>query len=312
MPSLEQLRNFKASFGNIAGEAATLSQLDLPPEDLPLPNSEPAAPPPFVETPSPRTTPPATAADDAVPPRPGAQSPVERSGAPGPSPSAELEDLGLGFGFADLLGGGPANLAPPPATEAIIEEALAQPAAETSGGEAPVPDAPADRQDIPDIDFSDLFDDIAGEGSAAEDTGLGDEDFDAAFGDFDNAGVDGAEPGLSPGDALEPDTGIDIGDFPDFGEDLAAAGDGTGGAEETAASPEPVDDASLPDFSDIDLDAGGFPDFGDDLASAGDGTGGAELEVPTEAGDSGGMDFDADFPGMIDIPPPPRRRRGPL
>jgi hypothetical protein len=39
MPSLEQLKNFKASFGAIADEAMVLSQLEQPLDDLPLPDS---------------------------------------------------------------------------------------------------------------------------------------------------------------------------------------------------------------------------------------------------------------------------------
>ena len=43
MPSLQDLGEFKASFNNIGGELKTLAELNLPLDDLPLPDHEPAA-----------------------------------------------------------------------------------------------------------------------------------------------------------------------------------------------------------------------------------------------------------------------------
>jgi tetratricopeptide (TPR) repeat protein len=240
MPSLEQLKNFKASFGSIADEVEALARLNLPPDDLPLPENEPAAPPPFTEPP--RAASPETTAEDEASPGAGAPGPAGGA-APEPPPSGETDDLGLGFDFADLLGGGPANLPPPPAAEAIIEEALAKPEPETGGGEASPPD---DTQDV----GADLSPDAVP--FAMGDGGPGD-----------------AAPDFSAGDALEPDTGPGIGDFPDFDGIL-----GDEGTEDTEAFPESDQNAAdLPDFSDIDLDAGpdfqGFPDFDGALGDAG-------------------------------------------
>jgi hypothetical protein len=45
MPSLKQLKEFKLSFLDIGKEATVLGERHLPDNDLPLPDSEPVAPP---------------------------------------------------------------------------------------------------------------------------------------------------------------------------------------------------------------------------------------------------------------------------
>jgi tetratricopeptide (TPR) repeat protein len=332
MPSLEQLKKFKASFSAIADETAVLSQLDLPPDDLQLPDSEPVAPPPPVEPAPPQAAPPETPAEEApleAVPGPGAQTLAGGETAP--------ENLGLGFDFADLLGGGPANLPPPPAAEAVIEEAFAKAAPEISGDVAP--DAGEDGPGIPDLSFDSAFDETedGDKPPAADDIALDDEDLDAPFADFDNAGIGdtGVAPEFSAGDDFGPDLGLDFQDLPDF-DDTAAVESGG----ETPFPDIAEDAADLPDFSGIDLglDAQDFPGFGD--AAAGDealdlpGFGGIDsgpepLGFPAEEAESGALeglldgfaddiesgrgaeageeggetDFGAAFPDLIDMTP---------
>ncbi|MDR0688865.1 MAG: tetratricopeptide repeat protein [Spirochaetaceae bacterium] len=50
MPSLKQLKEFKLSFLDIGREGAALFEQNIPDDDLPLPDSEPVAPPPPAET----------------------------------------------------------------------------------------------------------------------------------------------------------------------------------------------------------------------------------------------------------------------
>ncbi|MDR0597940.1 MAG: hypothetical protein LBG14_05475, partial [Treponema sp.] len=315
MPSLEQLKNFKASFGGIAGEPATLSQLNLPPDDLPLPDSEPVALPPSEEPPPPRS--PETAARETpreAVPQPGAQDPA---GEGGPPPLSEPDDLGLGFDFADLLGGGPANLPSPPAAEAAIEEAFSGPAPETNGGGAPLQEGPDVSE--PDFDGTLAVPGEAGDGEAPFSAdGISLEDFspEDGFAGFDGAGVDGpgfdgpgmdgAAADLSADDAFGPDAGLDSLDFPDFdsaaedaadlsgfsgigldaaqdapdspgfGEDVPAPGDEFAGTDDTEAFPDPGEDA---------LNIADLPDFSDIALDAG-----PEFEgSPAEAEDPDAM-----------------------
>ena len=316
MPSLEQLKNLKASFGAIADQTTVVSQLDLPPDDLPLPDSEPSAPPPVMEPAPPRATPfqaasPETAAEETpvgAAPTPDSQTPAGGDrvpetllpGEPPPpaetSPSTEPDDLGLGFEFADLLGGDPANLPPPPAVETVIEEAFAKSPPETAAGAAPpsteaagpdeaaAPVAPKDMQDIPDLDFDDAF---AGPGetegevlpSVTEgiDLGniyLGDDNPDAAFADFAGDGIDDADietaPGFSADDDFKLNADLDIQDLPDFDNPALAGDTGTGGEAPFPGIAE--DAADLPGFSDDNPEfmpeSGDFPDFeGIDMSS---------------------------------------------
>ncbi|AEF86875.1 tetratricopeptide repeat domain protein [Treponema primitia ZAS-2] len=297
MPSLEQLKNFKTSFGNIADEAMVLSQLEIPLDDLPLPGSEPVPlPPPAPKAPpeepiappaqepidspqepiAPIPPPPPTgaparepatvspAADvgraQATPPRPFGNTP---SAPPAATPAVPVEeeddDLGLGFNFGDLLGGGPANLTPPPPTESVFDEILAAPAEPVGETEPPGEEAPSGEglpeTDAAEADLSDLGDDF--------NIDLGDQD-----GEFISSEV--SEPA---GDAETPDIpdasfDIDFGDPGDLGN-------------------EAIPDTDIPDAN-FDED---FGDLGDDAVTSAD----AEEELFSDLGDTD-LDLDAGFP----------------
>ncbi|WP_010254243.1 hypothetical protein [Treponema primitia] len=312
MPSLEQLRNFKASFGNIADEAMVLSQLELPLDDLPLPNAEPVAPPPppprapsspaepDEETsfdavpgddltgadellaepdantppvpdlsipeppprsaaPTPRTPAPAApiprAPAPAAPvpgtPAPPAAAPPPRAPAPPAPAAAPFEVPGLGFNFADLLGGGSANLPPPPAVETAIEEALS----------TTLPEETEPESDISDVGFDEALSDLGVETTAPGEEDIG---FDDEFADLGDIPTETAEP--PPVGESAPD---DI--------DLNAAFDETGDDDPFSDLGDTATD--LPEIDDLDLSAG-FPDFDDGAAVS------SEEAGTDEAGDA--------------------------
>jgi tetratricopeptide (TPR) repeat protein len=329
MPSLEQLKNFKASFGNIADEAMVLSQLELPPDDLPLPSSEPAAPsvPPLTEMAKEKpaldvASGPDLQTDDdftgggetlAEPdtdtfsspesPLPGPAAPVPPAPTSEvPTPAAPDLDLGLGFNFADLLGGGSANLPPPPAAETAIEEALS--GAGASAGETALPEetdvGPGDATDSPgessDAGFDEAFSDLDDIDTETALPGEADTGFDEDFADIGDATYETAEA-----DDLDLGAG-----FPGFDDSAAFSGEDTPAGDEPSF-PDITDTATgVPEADDLDLDAG-FPGFDDNAAFSGEGTpAGDEPSFPditdTAAGvpEADDLDLDAGFPGFDD------------
>ncbi|GHV73736.1 hypothetical protein AGMMS49940_10380 [Spirochaetia bacterium] len=314
MPSLEQLKNFKASFGAIADEAMVLAQLEQPPDDLPLPNSEPVAPPPPQEPAFPEDL------------DPGIDLDV------GTSPEESAVESGLDFDFADLLGSGPDNLTPPPAAETALEEALSADAisAEAAAPPLDIPDvsfdddfsglgdsvaetavpggadseAPADNADA-DLDFSDLGEDLPDFGFSSDEPEtipVDNAGIDLDFPDL-NADSPEAAPGATGGEAPADSAGADL-DFSDLGENLPDFGfssdepetipvDNAGinldfpdlNADSPEAAPGATDGKAPADNVGADLD---FPDLGEDLPDFGFSSGEPET-VPV---DSAGIDLD--------------------
>jgi hypothetical protein len=272
MPSLEQLENFKASFGNIAGETAALTQQGLPLDDLPLPGAEPVAPPPPTEEPPPQ--------------KPDAQTPADRNNAPEPLFPAEPDDTGPDLNFADLLGGGSENLSPPPAAEAVIEQALANMPRETSGNEEPAP------EDIPDLNFDEAFDG-PGEAETGDTVPAVGDDFDLddeldLSGFRDDAAIAGDDLGAETNAAADADgldDGLDFQDFPDFGDDAAFP-------EMTQESPA---EEAYPDTMEGLLDG-----FADDIES-GYAADAEEDEAHPSEEESGETDLGDAFPGEADM-----------
>jgi tetratricopeptide (TPR) repeat protein len=109
MPSLNALEKFKSSFKTLGLELQTLNELDLPFDDLPLPDKEPANEPPPAAEPE--------GAEAAAPEEPGGET--------YPPPEAEPSDGTDLFGdLSDLLGGGAENL---PVDEVPGETDLGEP-----------------------------------------------------------------------------------------------------------------------------------------------------------------------------------------
>jgi len=170
MPSLNALEKFKSSFKTLGLELQTLKDLDLPFDDLPLPDKEPAnEPPPAVE-----------------PEGAEAAAPEEADGETYPPPAAESPPGGTDlFGdLSDLLGGDAGNL---PVDEVPIDEFPG----ETDLGEPP-PSAPEDS------DFSDFIDTIPDD--------LGNEEPPKEVPGPEASGIDGISPdnGISNGEGGLP------------------------------------------------------------------------------------------------------------
>ncbi|GHV75266.1 hypothetical protein AGMMS49942_00870 [Spirochaetia bacterium] len=234
MPSLEQLKNFKASFGKIANEGMVLAQLDQPPDDLPLPGSEPAAP--------------------VVP-----EAPVLEP---------EESTPGFDFDFADLLGSDPESLPPLPAAEPTLEETQAVDLDLPDMGDAALAAGFSDIADTPDVSteagddtadsdalFSDMDDadfassfpdlpdmDVDLPGFDAEEP-LAEEDFGDAFSD-----MPGGNPEEGEGEGVDLQSGDPFEEFsPDGKGDALNGGEGTGDAGEGI----PDIDFSMPDLDDV-------------------------------------------------------------
>jgi tetratricopeptide (TPR) repeat protein len=283
MPSLEQLRNFKASFGHIADEAMVLSQLEIPLDDLPLPDSEPSSPPPMpVKEPPQKARPPDLApgfdpeafagftdpgdtdAEQEPPafdtlPEPTIEAPVSPDGAGSQGPDTDFDE-GLNFNFGDLLGSGLGNLAPPPDVETALEEAAnntaAEPAADGPGADTIESTADTGVVDnTADDAFSDIFD----------------ADFDTDFSNFTDIPSEPTDPN---------DTNLETGDT-DTTDPFAGFED-----SEFSESGDPEPDAALSGLGDTALDTD-FPDLGD-------------TALDTDFPGLGDTDLDMDFPDLGD------------
>ena len=247
MPSLNALREFKASFDEIGGQKADFEAKGIPFDDLEFPDLEP----------EPQNTgaPPAddSAAEAGVPETDGGDS-------------AETP-LGGDLDFSAFLDANPDNLPTPPSGDGLSGmdgdfSDLDLPAGEgiDPGGED------FDLGETPDFGASDEAAAEMGDEPLAGDSGgidLGGEDFDLGetpdFGASDEAAEAGAEPGDDPlaGDSGGIDPGgedFDLGETPDFGaSDEAAA--------EAGDDPLAGDSGGI-DLGGEDFDLGETPDFG--------------------------------------------------
>ncbi|MDR2608242.1 MAG: tetratricopeptide repeat protein, partial [Treponema sp.] len=261
MPSLKALGEFKSSFSRIGNEDQIRNARDLPPDDLPLPDHEPAALP---------------AASSDAPPDEGEGFPAVDSGAPG-SDFIDFGDLG------DLVG----NLGP--------SLDLDGPALDSSAEETPAsPEGDADFNDfldnIPD-DFA--VSDSSGpvpsvsEEPAAEDFSLPEEiDTNPAeakaesaddFG-FPDSLLDGLAGELESEEAAE-DAPAELSAFEEIPSEEIPSLEAVSGETETAAEPE---DPETEDDMDLSFPEG---ESGFDL-------GGESLDSGTAAAAEGGDSFD--------------------
>jgi hypothetical protein len=103
MPSLQALGEFKASFGTIGDELHTLAELELPLDDFPLPNHEPAA---GLDLSRPADSTEAIPMDTNPPDvfGPPAEAPLDTATAVGGSPGDGADFINFGD-LGDLLGG---------------------------------------------------------------------------------------------------------------------------------------------------------------------------------------------------------------
>jgi len=250
MPSLSALEKFKDSFKSVGMELQTLEELDLPFDDLSLPENEPAFDPALAAQPADGSP-----SFEDLPDEPADLHPQAETGEPYSPPADEspggmdsLDDLG------DLLGGG--------------------------AGDLPVEEEPVSPAQEDNTDFGNLVDTIPDDFTAAEPSadlsGV-----DNTFPDSEVSNdVDGTPPDLLSGlaDEIEAErqassekkeakdkvpeenneidfSDQDLGDLPDFGDS---------GSQEPSGEEEPVtegaEEAGAPDLSDFDL--GELPDFG--------------------------------------------------
>jgi tetratricopeptide (TPR) repeat protein len=268
MPSLEQLKKFKASLRNIANEAVVLSQLEVPQDELPLPGNDPAPQPPkemppvsaseefpgldgnnmedvFGDTDDPLS---GFAAEDfpADPEEPAVGETVDPGESDADDPDGE--DFGGGFDFGDLLGAGLDNLSPPapaiPDTDPVGftgDDFDLPEFKDTPDNAADVPEIPDTGEDFNFPDFEDTGD-VGGEPAAEiEDTvnaaadenfsGIADDDFD--FSEFENIQNAVDEPSAEIEDTADGAAGED---FFNMAEELDIPGVPEPGGEEAVSN----------------------------------------------------------------------------
>jgi tetratricopeptide (TPR) repeat protein len=265
MPSLQALRDFKASFDDIGGERAALEEQNIPFEDLPFPEIEAEIPDTTAVEEAERAEAlaalsemgldPSVAASLGLPQvTPGLpQATSDRLGAsnrPGaapdsPSPSESIETAAAGAALGDidldaLLGSIPEELGEIPEEDAGIptelldgfaddvEESPRDTAIETDRGEAEYPETGSTETNIPELNLDDLGD-LALDGANLN---LGETDL----------GLEGLELG---GEA--PETGF--------------TGDGTAEPLETAGLSETVEPSETTEPPET-IGAGGIPEAG--------------------------------------------------
>ena len=323
MPSLSALEKFKSSFKTLGLELQTLKDLDLPFDDLPLPDKEPANEPPSAAEPEGAET----------------AAPREAGGETYPPPEAESPPGGTDlFGdLSDLLGGDAGNLPVDEIPESIPDEPVPSgqedtdfgnfidtipddfaneeppieaPGAEASGIDGIPPDNEISNGEgvVPHELLNGFADEVeaerASKGKKGAKNKVPDEDFsDQSLGDLDlsnlgQANEDNDSQNLD--DFALPDQGQEDQDtgLPDFDMDsLMPSEDETQEpiAPETTAedlgeagSPDEAD-MGLPDFPDFDNVDNSMELYGED---APDGQGKAETDQP---------DFDlGDIPDFAD------------
>jgi len=284
MPLLEHLEEFRSSFLHIANEAQALEKSELPPEDFPLPDSEP--PSPF----------PAELDGSNIELRPGDLNP---------------DDLGLDLpatDFSDL------------ALDSSLGLDVLNNIPDSGPDLPPVPDDfgldTPESADLPPVDFSDM--DLSGSPDlGGQDIGLpGDSGGDFNLDDLGDAGI--ADDGISAdgtiaSEGTPPDAGFDFSGFDEGGIDLSESmdlggeepGSGFGvpltdvsgmdfgnGAPQSAPSGGPLDDLDMSDFS-----AGADLSESMDLGGEEPGNG---FGVPMD--DVSGMDFGNGTDAGFDLP----------
>jgi tetratricopeptide (TPR) repeat protein len=316
MPSLQALRDFKASFDDIGGERAALEEQNIPFEDLPLPELEAEFPDTAAAEaeeaealanlaqmgldPSvaaslglPQATPGLPQATPGLPqgiPEPPETPPDPLLSADSGALEAAAADAALGdFDLDALLGSLPDNLAEIPEEDADIpgdllngfaddiEESPPDTEIETDLGEAEFPETgPADA---PGLDLGDLGDlDLEGAGLSS--------------GDEDSAGSDLGDLGLEEGelgDTGDGSAGVppeDLGNFEDLdGLDLGDPGDlGLEDVELGEGSGDDVPAVDLGDLEDLGLEEA-------DLGDTGDGSTGVPPEDLGNFEDLNGLDL---------------------
>jgi len=271
MPSLSDLEKFKASFKPLGLELQTLKDLDLPFDDLPLPDKEPESAPPSAAESEDMGEGPAEALGEPYSPPPDGE------------PSGEMDLFG---DLGDLLGGEAADLP--------VDEASAP--AETDLGDLGTPDSGAADLGISGDDLGISGDDLGlpDQGQEDQDTGLPEFNLDDLGLPADETAADGS------GEAAFDETDKEgIEDFPDLnsGESMEMFGEEapiSEGAPDDSGSTET--DESAPDLSSLDL--GNFDDFGggesqepfgEEQPVSEDASGDVQSELQAE--ETGGMDL---------------------
>jgi tetratricopeptide (TPR) repeat protein len=322
MPSLNALKEFKASFQNIGNEAKTLAELKLPIDDLTLPDKEPvisAGEPPSAEpgfTPAAEETPIDIGA-------PLTDFPAEQTAEPTTEPAIEpTTDTDFFPDLNDLLGGDVddkdqgktesedfSDMLPDdfpteetPATETGLSEDLQDQDLQLEGIQSQDTVPAGDDFNLP----SELLDGFADE-IEAKDTSPGEEapsdlgaddmgGLDESFTDFEDLGLSNE----SPGDTSNQELGLESSDAFDLGDFTEPSAEETPAAEEEAATPDeavaPSDEAVAPSDKATDETSFDFELPEEFPVSEDTGTGGDE---PLDLGldDMGGQD---ESPGGFD------------
>jgi len=279
MPSLNALEKFKSSFKTLGLELQTLKDLDLPFDDLPLPDKEPANEPPLAAEPE--------SAEPAV-------EPVQEETTSEPYPPPETESSG-GMDFlsdlGDLVGDGAGNL---PVDEVPGETDLGEPLPSGQEGAGFANEEPP--TEVPGAEVSSI-DDIPpdneisnGEGKTPP--GLLNGFADEIEAERASSGKKKAKKKTPDEDSL--DQGLGDLDIPDLGP-----------ANEDIDS-QNLDESALPDQGQEDQDAG-LPDFDlDNLLPLSEETvepiaPGAGDEIPAEDSGEAGSPDESDM-GLPDFP----------
>jgi tetratricopeptide (TPR) repeat protein len=302
MPSLGSLEKFKASFNNLGLELQTLQELDLPFDDLTLPENEPAPDPALTAQPPDEPPPDAYPSYENLFDQHAADAPPAET-AETYSPPADEPSGGTDFfdNLGDLLGGGADDL---PVEEAPVEANLEEPVSAQEDTDfsnfidtipddfAPAEPSAADEGILPDAEISDdvgetpsdllngFADEIEAERAKKdaksevpdEDAGMDSPDQDTE--EFSGFDLDIPPPSTETEETAADDTDTGLPEFPNFdsGENMDLF------AEEVKKKKK-TDEAVETDTSGFDLD---IPDFG----------GSENQEEPEDAGSSDLPEFD--------------------
>jgi tetratricopeptide (TPR) repeat protein len=297
MPSLQALRDFKASFDDIGGERAALEEQNIPFEDLPLPEAEAELPDAAAEEAAERSEALANLAQMGLDP-----SVAESLGVPPDLPEAPdspssadsvpnfLETAAAGAAQGDfdldaLLGSIPGDLSEMPGGDAGLPEDFLNGSADIAAESPPDTEIERGREEAealetgpaeaetPEIDLGDLGDlDLGGADPA------GDADPAGGAAGADSAGTETPQEDLGNFEGLD---GTDLGSFEDL--DL-------GGAADFGGAVQGEDLAGDAEFDNEELDLGGDGDLEGAAPEEGPG-GGAEPDAESSAEDADAFDL---------------------
>ena len=280
MPSLQALGEFKSSFNNIGGELRILDELDLPFDDLSLPDHEPEAAQPSAEAP----------AQD----QPAAPSEPAEAQGDAPGTDFNLGDMG------DLLGGMDNSVTTPPA------EAPEEPPPDAQGAEFSdfidgIPDDPGQKDGAdedstsgaPETPPDAVASDTGADADASENTGLPPDLLDGLADELETARE---ENGKKDSDDLDL-SDLDFSGQSPGGEDSSQDSIDLDSKETPDLPAGPAGGSDLPDQKPedgLDLSDGGLddlPDF-DSVESP---------ELPEETGEGDLEDLDLPIQDSIDL-----------